>query len=79
MLVVTCLLIQILRFGNVYTILTNSIRLFLTNLRWQLEPFIGVEIHMEMDMEWKWMEMGQNLSKCYGLVWIWGKAINLKR
>ena len=44
-----------------------------------LEPFIGVEIHMEMDMEWKWMEMGHNLSKCYGLVWIWGKAINLKR
>ena len=26
-----------------------------------LEPFGGVEIHMEMDMEWKWMEMGHNL------------------
>ena len=25
------------------------------------EPFSGVEIHLEMDMEWKWMEMGQNL------------------
>ena len=23
-----------------------------------LEPFSGVEIHMEMNMEWKWMEMG---------------------
>ena len=23
-----------------------------------LEPFSGVEIHMEMDLEWKWMEMG---------------------
>ena len=22
-----------------------------------LEPFSGVEIHMEMDMDWKWMEM----------------------
>ena len=46
---------------------------------WWVEPFIGVEIHMEMDMEWKWMEMGHNLSKCFGLIWIWGKAINLKR
>ena len=27
----------------------------------QLEPFSGVEIHMEMDMDWKWMEMGHNL------------------
>ena len=26
-----------------------------------LEPFSGVEIHMEMDMDWKWMEMGHNL------------------
>ena len=26
-----------------------------------IEPFSGVEIHMEMDMEWKWMEMGHNL------------------
>ena len=26
-----------------------------------VEPFSGVEIHMEMDMEWKWMEMGHNL------------------
>ena len=26
-----------------------------------LEPFSGVEIHMEMDLEWKWMEMGHNL------------------
>ena len=26
-----------------------------------LEPFSGVEIHMEMGMEWKWMEMGHNL------------------
>ena len=26
-----------------------------------LEPFSGVEIHMEMDMEWKWMEMGHSL------------------
>ena len=23
-----------------------------------VEPFSGVEIHMEMDMDWKWMEMG---------------------
>ena len=38
-----------------------------------LEPFSGVEIHMEMDMEWKWMEMGHNLWKCYGLDWIWGR------
>ena len=43
-----------------------------------VEPFSGVEIHMEMDMEWKWMEMGHNLWKWYGLVWIWGKAISLK-
>ena len=28
---------------------------------YSLEPFSGVEIHMEMDMEWKWMEMGHNL------------------
>ena len=35
-----------------------------------VEPFSGVEIHMEMDMDWKWMEMGHNLWKCYGLVWI---------
>ena len=27
----------------------------------KLEPFSGVEIHMEMDMEWKLMEMGHNL------------------
>ena len=27
----------------------------------RLEPFSGVEIHMEMDMDWKWMEMGHNL------------------
>ena len=27
----------------------------------RIEPFSGVEIHMEMDMEWKWMEMGRNL------------------
>ena len=26
-----------------------------------VEPFSGVEIHMEMDMDWKWMEMGHNL------------------
>ena len=26
-----------------------------------LEPFSGVEIHMEMDMDWKWMEIGCNL------------------
>ena len=25
-----------------------------------VEPFSGVEIHMEMDMEWKWMEIGRN-------------------
>ena len=29
--------------------------------RTALEPFSGVEIHMEMDMDWKWMEMGHNL------------------
>ena len=34
---------------------------------------------MEMDMDWKWMEMGHNLRKGYGLVWIWGMAIGLKR
>ena len=44
-----------------------------------LEPFSRVEVHMEMDMDWKWMEMRHNLGKCYGLVWIWGKAISLKR
>ena len=32
-----------------------------TNRHTRLEPFSGVEIHMEMDMEWKWMEMGHNL------------------
>ena len=37
-----------------------------------LEPFSGVETHMEMDMDRKWMKMRHNLSKCYGLVWIWG-------
>ena len=26
-----------------------------------IEPFSGVEIHMEMDLGWKWMEMGHNL------------------
>ena len=26
-----------------------------------IEPFNGVEIHMEMDMDWKWMEMGHIL------------------
>ena len=50
---------------------TDPLGLLTTNLSWTLEPFSGVEIHMEMDMEWKWMEMGHNLWKCYGLVWIW--------
>ena len=46
--------------------------------RWRhLEPFSGVEIHMEMDMDWKWMEMGHILRKCYGLVWIWGRPSTL--
>ena len=27
----------------------------------ELGLFSGVEIHMDMDMEWKWMEMGYNL------------------
>ena len=27
----------------------------------RVEPFSGVEMHMEMDMDWKWMEMGHNL------------------
>ena len=48
-------------------------------LDYLLDPFSGVEIHMEMDMDWKWMEMGHNLWKSYGLVWIWRKAISLKR
>ena len=26
-----------------------------------VEPFSGVEIHMEIDMEWKWIEIGHNL------------------
>ena len=26
-----------------------------------VEPFSGVEIHMEMDFDWKWMEMGHIL------------------
>ena len=38
-----------------------------------------MKIHMEMDMEWKWMEMGTICKKNCGLVWIWGKIINLKR
>ena len=25
-----------------------------------VEPFNGMEIHMEMALEWKWMEMGHN-------------------
>ena len=28
---------------------------------------------MEMDMEWKWMEMGHNLGKSYGFDWIWDR------
>ena len=31
-----------------------------------VEPFIGVEIHMEMDMDWKWMEMGHFVK----MLWI---------
>ena len=45
----------------------------------KVEPFSGVEIHMEMYMDWKWMEMGHNLWKGYGLVWIWGRPSALKR
>ena len=44
-----------------------------------LESLSGMEIHMENNMVWKWLEMGHNLCKCYGLVWIWGKFIDLKR
>ena len=29
--------------------------------RSEVEPFSEVQIHMEMDMEWKWMEMRHNL------------------
>ena len=32
-----------------------------------LEPFSGVEIHMEMDMEWKWSGNGAQFVK---IVWI---------
>ena len=39
----------------------------------EVELFSWVEIHMEMDMEWKWMEMGHYLLKSYGLDWIWGR------
>ena len=33
----------------------------------EVEPFSGVEIHMEMDMEWKWSENGAKFVK---IVWI---------
>ena len=33
----------------------------------KLEPFSGVEIHMEMDMEWKWSGNGAQFVK---IVWI---------
>ena len=33
----------------------------------QVEPFSGVEIHMEMDMEWKWSGNGAQFVK---IVWI---------
>ena len=26
-----------------------------------VEPFSGVKTHMEMDMDWKWMDMWHNL------------------
>ena len=32
-----------------------------------VEPFSGVEIHMEMDMEWKWSGNGAQFVK---IVWI---------
>ena len=54
----------------------------MTGAAWSVSvPFSGVEIHMEMDMEWKWMEMGQNyfdmdwvdvpLLFGFGVEWIW--------
>ena len=36
-------------------------------MRCALEPFSGVEIHMEMDMEWKWSGYGAQFVK---IVWI---------
>ena len=45
---------------------------------WLLEPFSGVEIHMEMDIEWKWSGNGAQLVK---IVWIGldlGQSVDLK-
>ena len=45
---------------------------------WKLEPFSGVEIHMEMDMEWKWSGNGAQFVK---IVWIGldlGQSVDLK-
>ena len=43
-----------------------------------VEPFSGVEIHMEMDMEWKWSGNGAQFVK---IVWIrldLGQSVDLK-
>ena len=43
-----------------------------------VEPFSGVEIHMEMDMEWKWSGNGAQFVK---IVWIgldFGPCVDLK-
>ena len=43
-----------------------------------VEPFSGVEIHMEMDMEWKWSGNGAQFVK---IVWIGldlGQSVDLK-
>ena len=49
-----------------------------TFCQWWLEPFSGVEIHMEMDMEWKWSGNGAQFVK---IVWIGldlGQSVDLK-
>ena len=49
-------------------------------MRWvlEIEPFSGVEIHMEMDMEWKWSGNGAQFVK---IVWIGldlGQSVDFK-
>ena len=44
----------------------------------EVEPFSGVEVHMEMDMEWKWSGNGAQFVK---VVWIGldlGQSVDLK-
>ena len=59
--------------GYVFPITINDLGLGCT-----VEPFSGVEIHMEMDMEWKWSGNGAQFVK---IVWIGldlGQSVDLK-